>query len=144
MQLVCDRRRDDDDGFANFDSKLQELRVVSNTAIENVTSDIEAIEFNTAVSQLHILSNALNQAVGGSADIASHHEFGEHVRTMVLLLAPFAPHIASELWEQLGASRDVHAERWPRAVAVEIDDLDVDTISVAVAVNGKHRGNLNM
>jgi leucyl-tRNA synthetase len=62
-----------------------------------------------------------------------------HVRTLILLLAPLAPHLAEELWQHLGQTRSVHLAEWPDFDAV---DLVEDQIEIAVQVNGKVRGRL--
>ncbi|HYC69734.1 MAG TPA: leucine--tRNA ligase [Opitutaceae bacterium] len=96
--------------------------------IKKVGDDIEGLRFNTAISQMMILLNALQKepAVPRGAML----EF-------VQLLAPFAPHLAAELWARLGRSGPVMSAPWP---AYDAAKLVATTITVVFQVNGKHRG----
>jgi len=95
------------------------------------------LQFNTAVSELMKLSNAM----GGQLDAVSAAVAQEAVRSLLLLLAPFAPHLADELWEQLQGSGSIHQQRWPE---VDASALVRDTITVVLQVKGKVRGNLEV
>ena len=61
------------------------------------------------------------------------------LETYVLLLAPFAPHIAEELWSELGHDTSVFAERWPE---YDKDAMEDDEVEIAVQINGKTKGTL--
>ncbi|HEY1728756.1 MAG TPA: leucine--tRNA ligase [Candidatus Baltobacteraceae bacterium] len=93
--------------------------------------------FNTTVAELDKLINALAGALrdGLSDDPAVHYA----VHTMPLVLAPFAPHIAEELWHRMGYERSVHLERWPE---VDPKALAVDEITLVVQINGKIRARI--
>ncbi|MBN1813149.1 MAG: leucine--tRNA ligase [Anaerolineae bacterium] len=106
--------------------------------IQRVTADVEAFKFNTAIAALMELLNAM---------VAHHHEHGvttemaEAVHTYVLLLAPFAPHIAEELWARMGEPYSVHQQPWPEwdaALAAE------KTITLVVQVNGRTRARIEV
>jgi len=117
----------------------QDLRRAVHTAIEAVGDDLkgENLQFNTAVSELMKLSNAMGSALEQvSAPVAQ-----EALRTLLVLLAPFAPHLADELWEQLGGEQSVHQQRWPN---LDRQALVRDTITVVLQVKGKVRGNLEV
>ena len=116
-----------------------DLRRAVHTAIEAVSEDLqgEELQFNTAVSELMKLSNAM----GGQLDAVSAAVAQEAVRSLLLLLAPFAPHLADELWEQLQGSGSIHQQRWPD---VDASALVRDTITVVLQVKGKVRGNLEV
>ncbi|MFQ5613074.1 MAG: leucine--tRNA ligase [Anaerolineae bacterium] len=107
-------------------------------AIRRVTTDLEALKFNTAVAALMKALNAMiahQQAHGLTADLA------EATRTFVLLLAPIAPHLAEELWERLGGEYSVHQQPWPawdESLAAE------ETIPLIVQVNGRVRDKLHV
>ncbi|MBD3241431.1 MAG: leucine--tRNA ligase [Chitinivibrionales bacterium] len=95
--------------------------------IKKVGDDIEATKFNTAVAQLMTLSNALNKLERiPSADF----------ECFLVLLAPFAPHIAEELWAGLGKNGCIAGAAWP---LYDEDKLTVDRVTVVVQVNGKLR-----
>jgi leucyl-tRNA synthetase len=111
----------------------KELRRAIHTAIQAVTEDVEdEYQFNTAISELMKLSNALTDADGKNSPI-----YAEGIRTLVVLLAPFAPHIADELWHLLGESDSVHTQTWPSFDPVA---LIADEITLVIQIMGKTRG----
>ena len=110
------------------DEQLRELH----QTIAKVTDDIEALRFNTAIAALMEFTNsALKWSVVPRSI----------VEPFVLLLSPLAPHIAEELWERLGHAESLAYADWP-----EVDEnyLRADTIEVAVQVNGKMRGRIEI
>jgi leucyl-tRNA synthetase len=120
----------------------QALRRAVHTAITAISEDLDGdYQFNTAVSELMKLSNAMGEHLpGASAPVAS-----EALRTLLVLLAPFAPHLAEELWLRAGGNADghtsVHEQVWPSADATA---LVRDTIPLVIQVKGKVRGNLEV
>ena len=96
--------------------------------IKKVSKDIEAMKFNTAISSLMIFSNDLEKR-----ETFSKVEF----ETLLLLLAPFAPHMTEEIWSSLGHTTSIHLEKWP-----EYDEskLVSEEVVIVVQVNGKVRG----
>jgi leucyl-tRNA synthetase len=114
------------------------LQRVMHKTIQRVTGDIKAFKFNTAVAALMEYTNALwehrDQHGASSA-------FQEAIRNMVRMVAPFAPHIAEELWTQMGGTYSVHQQAWPvhdPALTVE------ETITLVIQVNGKVRDRLSV
>jgi leucyl-tRNA synthetase len=93
--------------------------------------------YNTTIAELDKLINALSDALrdGLDADPAVHYA----VHAMPIVLAPFAPHIAEELWQRLGHKGSVHLEKW---IAFERSALAVDEITLVVQVNGKIRARI--
>ena len=123
----------------------KKLRRATHTAIKEITEDIEGdYQFNTAVSELMKLSNAINDAKDKTT-----LAYTEAICTLVKLIAPFAPHIADELWSQLSdessleesSLASVHQQRWP---AVDEAALVADEITLVVQVMGKTRGTLQV
>ncbi|MEH1816143.1 MAG: leucine--tRNA ligase [Nostoc sp.] len=115
----------------------KELRRAIHTAIQAVTEDVEdEYQFNTAISELMKLSNALTDADGKNSPI-----YAEGIRTLVVLLAPFAPHIADELWHLLGESDSVHTKTWP---SFDPAALVADEITLVIQVMGKTRGSIQV
>jgi leucyl-tRNA synthetase len=113
------------------------LRRAIHTAIKDVTEDIDGdYQFNTAVSELMKLSNALSDA-----PCKDSPAYAEGIRILVLLLAPFAPHIADELWHQLGHEGSVHRVTWP---SYDPAALVADEITLVIQVMGKTRGTLEV
>jgi leucyl-tRNA synthetase len=110
---------------------------VLHATIKKVTGDIETLSFNTAISQMMILVNALTNAPTKSVSA---------FRTLLILLNPFAPHLTSELWQTLGdkfpgVGGEITAQRWP-----EYDEalLVEDEIEIVLQVNGKLRDKITV
>ncbi|HEX4743656.1 MAG TPA: leucine--tRNA ligase [Candidatus Limnocylindria bacterium] len=97
-------------------------------AIGKVTSDLEEYHFNTAISTLMELARDLMHASGPSRE--------DGVRTLLLLLAPLAPHITEELWERRGGTSSIHLERWP---AFDAGKAARRVVTIVVQVDGKVR-----
>lgn len=119
-------------------SKVEkDLRRAIHTAIKEVTEDLEGdYQFNTAVSEMMKLSNALSDAKCETSAV-----YREGIETLLKLLAPFAPHIAEELWQGLGYDQSIHIQPWP-----EVDEaaLVVDEITLVIQINGKTRGTISV
>jgi len=100
--------------------------------IKKVTQDIESLSFNTAISQMMIFVNAFtnSETIPVSA-----------MRTFLILLNPFAPHLASELWERLGSAGDIIGQSWP---SYDEKFLTEDEVEIVVQVNGKVRDRMKM
>jgi len=105
-----------------------ELQKLLHEAIRKVGEDIEALRFNTAISQLMILGNALGREARLSRATAL---------AFVQLLAPFAPHIAEELWARHGAPGLASDAPWP---AFDPALIAAAQVRLVFQVNGKHRG----
>ncbi len=100
--------------------------------IKKVTGDIEAMSFNTAISAMMMLLNEL----GGF-----EHPPREAIEKLALLVSPFAPHVAEEVWMKLGHDKSLAYEPWPSFdEALTIDEAD----ELAVQVNGKVRGHVTL
>jgi len=99
--------------------------------IKKVGEDIDSLRFNTAVSQLMILTNELQGKDMRSRDF----------RNYLKLIAPFAPHMAEELWSQLGNQTSIHLEAWPQ---YDETKLVAVAVTVAIQVNGKLRGEVKV
>ena len=122
---------------AKLDKAEKDLRRAIHTAIKEITEDLTGdYQFNTAVSELMKLSNALKDAKCETSPV-----YQEGIETLVLLLAPFAPHIAEELWRKLGNTESVHQQQWS-----EVDEsaLVVDEITLVIQIMGKTRGTIQV
>ena len=106
------------------------LRRQIHKTIRKVTENIERIHFNTAISAIIELLNAAYVQENDAADVTNA------VETIVLLLAPFAPHIAEELWHRRGHSDSVHHQPWPR---FDPEIARTEETTVVIQVNGKLR-----
>ncbi|MBI2824996.1 MAG: leucine--tRNA ligase [Planctomycetia bacterium] len=97
-------------------------------ATQKVTADVENYHFNTAVSALMILRSRLADSAGPTRD--------EGIRTLLLLLAPFAPFISEELWARRGGSYSIHQQAWP---SYDPALAKADEVTVVFQVDGKVR-----
>ncbi len=115
------------------------LNRAMNLAIKEVTEDLDAFQFNTAIAELMTLVNVMSKAKNSQVVITSTWQ--EACKMLVTLLAPFAPHISEELWSRLGYESSVHLETWP-----SYDDaaLEQSTVPMAVQVNGKVRAQIEV
>jgi leucyl-tRNA synthetase len=114
----------------------QELRRATHKTVQKVTHDIDTFKFNTAVAALMEFANTL------WADWEQHGStpvFQEAIDVLIRLLAPFAPHLAEELWMRRGGEFSVHQQSWPDYdPALTVDD----TVTMVIQVNGKVRDRL--
>jgi leucyl-tRNA synthetase len=118
------------------DPQKSELKILHAT-IRKVTGDIETLSFNTAISQMMILVNALTNTPAKPVSA---------LRPLLILLNPFAPHLTSELWQTLaekfpGGSGEITGQPWP-----EHDErfLIEDEIAIVLQVNGKLRDKITV
>ena len=107
-------------------------KMAMNQVIKDVSERIDEMKFNTAVSALMIYSNYM-----GEMDVIPT----EMMEVMVKLLSPFAPHLADEIWENLGHDTDLAFEKWP-----EFDEkaLVLSNVNIVISVNGKKRLEVEM
>mgnify|MGYP001791651615 CR=1 FL=1 len=101
--------------------------------IKKVTEDLEAYHFNTAIAAMMELSTALFHASGPSRD--------DGVQALVLLLAPFAPHLAEELWARMRHGQSAALQAWPKWIEALTQDA---TKELAIQVNGKIKGRITV
>lgn len=123
------------DSAASLSAADKELRRLLNVTIKRVTDDIEQrFNFNTAVSATMELVNGLYQYRENKEQ--NRHILSEAMNTLIILLAPFAPHICEELWQTLGNADSVHLQSWP---VYNEEYLIADEIEVVLQINGKLR-----
>jgi len=115
------------------------LRRVTHQTIEKVDRDMVAFKFNTAVAALMSLrNNILSARTSGEVSIEA---WDEALTTLLLLLAPIAPHITEELWHRAGNEESIHLQAWPNAdPAVAADEM----VTLVVQVNGKVRDRIEV
>lgn len=120
------------------ESETKNLRLSVHNMIKKVSEDIEANSYNTAIAAL---MKCLNDLYELKATLGKNEDWQEALESIVMAAAPFAPHIAEELWQDLGHSDSVHKDHWPvlnEAYLVE------DTVTLAVQVNGKVRAEIQV
>ena len=111
-----------------------EVTRAAHKVIERVTHDLERWSYNTAVAALREYTNVLYRYVQSPAG-PRRETLAHAVNTLILLLAPMAPHVTAELWERRsGAGSRVHAQRWPEADPALLTE---DMVTLVVQLNGK-------
>ncbi len=119
------------------DFESAEIEKVVHSAIAKVSIDLHHMRFNTAIAALMELSNQLYKL----QKVCSRLQLIDALVVMMKLLAPFAPHIAEELWAMLGKEGSVHRSEWP---VHDPELLTADTVTVVVQINGKVRAELSL
>ena len=110
-----------------------------NYAIKKVSDDIgERFNFNTAISTIMEMVNEMYRYKEGQVNEGL---YGAAVRNLVIMLAPFVPHVTEEIWEQHGYGGSVHDQPWP-----DYDEkaLVKDTVEIVVQINGKIKEKINI
>ena len=110
-----------------------------NYAVKKVSDDIgERFNFNTAISTIMELVNEMYRYKEGTVNPGL---FGAAIKDLIIMLAPFVPHVTEEMWEHLGYEGSVHDQKWP-----EYDEkaLVKDTVEIVVQVNGKIKEKLDI
>jgi len=106
-----------------------------NQTIRKVSLDLEAMQFNTAIAALM----ELLKEFGGEGRGGAYEAF--HVAKVTQLLAPLAPHFAEEIWHRLGYGESIFRSGWPES---DPDALTLEVVTLAVQVNGKLRGQIEV
>ena len=115
----------------------KDLRRAIHTAIQAISEDLDGdYQLNTAISELMKLSNALTDAPCKDSPV-----YAEGIETLMLLLSPFAPHIAEELWQITGHEGSIHRQAWPK---VDTAALVADEVTLVIQVMGKTRGTIQV
>jgi len=121
------------------DEASQTLHRKTHQTIRKVTEDIDRYHFNTAISAVMELTNAVYGILPMKDEIAG--AFQEAVKAMLILLSPFIPHITEELWHQIGKTSYVLNEPWP---GYDPEAAKEEEITIVIQVNGKLRDRLSL
>ncbi len=116
-----------------------QLATIMHKLIKKVTHDLENFNFNTAIAGLMESLNQLTKLRADKAFASDQAAWHEALSVYIRLLAPFAPHLAEELWHQLGETESVHRQTWPTYNPALIKD---DVATIVIQINGKVRANL--
>ena len=121
-----------DKGMAPTDETVK----IRHRLIKDITTRLEAFSLNTVVSGFMEYNNKMYEVAKKQGGIDK-----ELIETMTILLAPFTPHVASEIWEQYGHTGSIFDEKWP-----EYDEAKMveDTIEIAVQINGKTKNTVEI
>ena len=117
----------DGDGYRDF--MVGEM----NRTIKKVTEDIDEMKFNTAIAALMALINVIAEK-GGKVT-------RDELKTILLLVSPFAPHLAEEMWEMFAFGGTINDQSWPKFDAAKCVDNEVE---IVVQVNGKIRARMSV
>lgn len=128
-----------EDSQADLDEARREVRRAVHHAISEVTQDLEAFSFNTAIAELMTLQSTLSRLK--SVQLSEQPEWQEGIRALLVMLAPIVPHISEELWHRLGSTESIHLQPWP---VHDPAALVRDTVTIAVQVSGKVRGQIEV
>jgi len=123
-----------------MDAALERER---NNAIKRVTQSFEeGYKFNTAISHLMVLGNAIDKYKFETSTLARQNYLNQAIETLVLLVAPFAPHMAEEMWQMMGKpDASIAHVAWP---AFDEKALKTSTIMIAIQVNGRVRAQIQI
>jgi leucyl-tRNA synthetase len=121
------------------DATTKELRRATHAMAKKMTEDIEENRYNTAIAAAMTAVNELYKLK--TKALARNDAWQQALEFVVACIAPFAPHIADELWLQLGHHTSVHKDTWPQ---FNDEYLATETITVAIQVNGKLRATLEL
>ena len=117
----------------------KQLAFVMNYTIKRVTDDIrDRFNFNTAISAVMELVNEMYKYKDGEVN---EKLFSTAIRNIVILLAPFVPHITEELWQDLGYEGSVYDQSWP---SYNEKELKKDEVEIVIQINGKNKEKINI
>jgi leucyl-tRNA synthetase len=120
-------------------AELGELKRPIHKAVKKVSQDLQDLNFNTAIAAQMELVNELYRIKAADAYAAKDWQWA--LETLLQLIAPFAPHIVEELWQELGHDESIHTSQWP---AYDEKYLVQDTLTIVIQVNGKLRGQIEI
>ena len=129
----------DTKGSDQFGPNEKELNYIRHYAIKSVTEDTEVFQFNTAIARLMELINALYKY--DALENRNMTLMEETIRDAILLMSPFAPHFAEEMWERMGYDYSVFNQPWP---SYDEKALVRDEIEMAVQFNGQVKYKINV
>ncbi|MEX0919519.1 MAG: leucine--tRNA ligase [Candidatus Saccharimonadales bacterium] len=118
-----------------------EMLVQTHRTIKKVTDDLDRLSFNTAIAGLMEYVNYLYKAKESLSPNQNNQSWQFAIENLLLLLAPFAPHITEELWSEVSGKDSIHLSNWPKW-----DDkyLSEDEVTIIIQINGKLRGQVNI
>jgi leucyl-tRNA synthetase len=125
--------------MASGKTAQKELQRLSHQTIMKVTLDLEQLRLNTMISTLMEFTNYLGKVKeAGSVNAGA---WRQALRTLILLLAPTAPHLTEELWQRMGNDYSIHSQSWPAWNEVLVKE---EELTLVVQVNGKLRDRLTV
>lgn len=112
---------------------IESLEYIINSNIISIKRDVEDFSFNTAIARIMEITNEMYRIVnkGGTSK-----KLKEEFRKLIIILAPFAPHLSEELWHQIGEEGSVHKQEYPKE---DNEKIILDNVTIAIQINGKLR-----
>lgn len=112
---------------------IESLEYIINSNIISIKRDVEDFSFNTAIARIMEITNEMYRIVnkGGTSK-----KLKEEFRKLIIILAPFAPHLSEELWHQIGEEGSVHKQEYPEE---DNEKIILDNVTIAIQINGKLR-----
>ncbi|TAH32454.1 NUDIX domain-containing protein [Candidatus Saccharibacteria bacterium] len=134
--LVQEYQESPEDGVLD-EAAEKELTRSTHAMIKKITEDLEANRYNTAIAAAMAQTNLLYKLKVDHLAFNDTWKFA--LTSLIACIAPFAPHVADELWQQLGAGPTVQKDSWPKW---DDSQLATDTLTLAVQINGKVRAEI--
>ncbi len=121
----------------NLGPRERTLRRIIHSSVKKITNDIaKRFSFNTAISAIMEMVNGMYQYKDTPVDEQNLSVVREAVELLLLVLAPFTPHVAEELWHRLGYRESIHLQSWP---AYDEEATQAEEVTIVVQINGKVR-----
>jgi leucyl-tRNA synthetase len=124
---------------AGNEEKYKDLQRITHQTIKKVSEDIEKMRFNTMIAALMEFTNCLTKLK--EAGSITEKAWQQAIKTLLILLAPTAPHLTEELWQRTGYEYSIHDQPWPKWDEELARD---EEITLVVQVNGKLRDRINV
>ena len=121
---------------SKLDMRYDQIDYILNRTIKNVREDIEKFQMNTSIARIMEYVNILTKYESEGKTVAKYY-----FEQLSLLMAPFAPHMAEEMWHDLGHDTSIHKEKFPE---YDEDKLEIKSYTMVIQVNGKVRGKEDM
>lgn len=133
--------KDNQNDSAFSSPAAKDLQYARHYAIKAVTTDAEKFQFNTSIARLMELLNAINKYQVSEGKNASLKLLKETFTDLILLISPFAPHFAEEMWEKSGNTGSIFEYQWP---VFDASKLVLDEVEIAVQINGVIKQRINI
>ncbi len=130
----------DEDNYTVMTKSEKELDYVRNYAIKGITEDAEKMQYNTCVSRMMELTNALYK-YENDTEKKNIHLLKDCAKDLMIIMSPFSPHFSEEMWELSGYEYSIFNQQWPK---VNEAALILDTIEIAIQINGKVKSKLDI
>ena len=114
----------------------KKLTIMRNKMIFEITNRIENLSLNTVVSGFMEFTNNFIEICKNENGIDS-----QTLSAIIIMLAPFAPHLSEELWQTIGNNKSVFEEKWP---TYDKNNMQDETVNIVLQINGKLRSNINV